>query len=191
MKLYNAESSWIKSYLLNIQFEMMMTEEVGIAQRGEAVIGLLIGGGGHQVRTEEREEALTTELDLPQLPTGERGGVLIMVMAQVVVLFECEVVLNMGLALAVVLIEDRGVLCMGLVTVQAVVHIRHQERAHIMALNGALVLITRSVHLFFMIIVEVLIGGTELGMVMAIVRVQARIQRKGPSLTILGNPGAP
>lgn len=98
----------------------------------------------------------------------------------------------MGLALAVVLIEDRGVLHMGLVTVQAVVHIRHRERgAHIMAVNGALVLITRSVHLFFMIIVEVLMGGTELGMVMAIVRVQAPIQRKGPYLTILGNPGAP
>ena len=66
---------------------MMMTEEVGIAQREEAVIGLLIGGG-HQVLTEEREEVLTTELDLRQLPTREREGVLIMVMAQVVVLFE-------------------------------------------------------------------------------------------------------
>lgn len=64
----------------------MMTEEMGIIQIGEAVIGLLIGGEDHQALTEERGQVLTMELAVALLPTEETEGARGMAMAQAVVL---------------------------------------------------------------------------------------------------------
>lgn len=64
----------------------MMTEEMGIIQIGEAMIGLLIGGEDHQALTEERGQVLTMELAVALLPTEETEGARCMAMAQAVVL---------------------------------------------------------------------------------------------------------
>lgn len=90
---------------MNMLLEMMMRKEVVIVRIGEAVIGHLIGGGGHQVLTRERGEALTMELALALLPIGEREAALNMGIAQAVVRDEYRGVLNMGIARAVVLVE--------------------------------------------------------------------------------------